>query len=188
MSKIESVPSGAVSVQTGIESTALGGINLYNYGGCDNLTLGQLVNAVCVHAGVALEDQTVNKMNIITVNARRLKALSQLVEKALLGAQYSDTLDVEGYEGMTYREFLENELKLTIGGNGTLPANLDKYAERLQLFTALKEKLNADATASQRDMIDLQTYESRRDVVYNTATNVVKNLGMSKQMVAANLK
>ena len=56
------------------------------------------------------------------------------------------------------------------------------------MFTALKEKINADATASQQDMIDLQTYESRRDVAYATATNIVKNIGMSKQMVASNIK
>ena len=58
----------------------------------------------------------------------------------------------------------------------------------MKAFNALKEKLNADATASQQDMIDLQTYESRRDVVYATATNIVKNTGMTKQMTAANLR
>ena len=65
---------------------------------------------------------------------------------------------------------------------------LGKTWGNLRVFLALKEKMNSDATASQQDMIDLQTYESRRDVAYATATNVVKNIGMSKQMIAANIK
>jgi len=186
---IEAVSIGDLSVPTNDGPALLGSVRLYDYGGCEGLTLGQLVNAVCVHTGVAIEDQTVNKMNIITVNARKLRAESQVLATIVDGScNYDSVLDLPGYEGMTYRDFLQNELKLTIGGDGTLPDKLKTYNERMKVFTALKEILNSDATASQRDMIDLQTYESRRDVAYSTATNVVKNLGMSKQMVAGNMK
>lgn len=189
MNVIESVELRQSSVRADGENVALGGINLYNYGGCTDLTLGQLVTAVCVHAGVALEDQTVNKMNIITVNSRRLRAQSKIVTDILSGTgNYDSKLAVDGYVGMTYRDFLTNELGMEIGGEGTLPASLSSYDEKMQVFMALKEKMNSDATASQQDMIDLQTYESRRDVAYSTATNIVKNLGMSKQMVVANIK
>ena len=190
MALIESVALRDMTVSDGAGNAAsVGSANLYSYAGLDGLTLGQLVNAVCVHAGVALEDQTVNKMNIITLNARRLKAESEVVKNIVAGTgTYDSTLTVKGYEGMTYRDFLQNELKLTIGGEGTLPAALDSYDKRMKAFAALKEKLDADATASQQDMIDLQTYESRRDVVYSTATNIVKNTGMTKQMTAANFR
>lgn len=189
MPAIESVELRQSSVPVDGENVALGGISLYSYAGCDDLTLGQLVTAVCVHAGVALEDQTVNKMNIITVNSRRLRAESKVVADILSGkGNYDSVLDVDGYEGMTFRQFLTSVLGMEIGGDGTLPSNLSSYDDKMRLFTALKEKINADATASQQDMIDLQTYESRRDVAYATATNVVKNIGMSKQMVASNTK
>jgi len=55
-------------------------------------------------------------------------------------------------------------------------------------LTASSLSIAAPATAAQQDMIDLQTYESRRDVAYSTATNIVKNTGMTKQMTAANLR
>ncbi len=190
MSQITSVSLREMTVSDGAgNATQVGTANLYDYAGLEGLTLGQLVNAVCVHAGVALEDQTVNKMNIITVNSRRLKAESEIVENIVAGTgNYDSRLTAKGYEGMTYREFLQNELKLTIGGDGTLPASVSTYDERMKVFGALKEKLTADATAAQQDMIDLQTYESRRDVAYSTATNIVKNTGMTKQMTAANLR
>ena len=188
MSLIEPVALSEHTVQSGDEVAELGPISLYNYGGCENLTLGQLVNAVCVHAGVALEDQTVNKMNVITVNSRRLKAESKIVASILDGsANYDSVLDVKDYEGMTYREFLVNVLGMEIGGDGTLPESVESYSDRMRVFTAMKEKLNSDATSSQQDMIDLQTYEARRDVAYSTATNVIKNIGMSKQKIARNL-
>ena len=189
MSLIQPVSLRDQSVPTSEGDAKVGDVRLYNFAGNEGLSLGQLVNAVCVHAGVAIEDQTVNKMNIITVNARRLKAETKVVGDLLSGAgSYDSTLDVSGYEGMTYRDFLQNVLKLTIGGNGTLPATLDSYNNRMKVYTAMKELINADATASQQDMIDLQTYESRRDVAYSTATNIVKNLGMSKQMVSSNMR
>ena len=190
MSQITSVSLREMTVSDGAgNATQVGSVNLYSYAGMEGLTLGQLVNAVCVHAGVAIEDQTVNKMNIITVNSRRLRAESEVIENIIAQTgNYDSKLTALGYEGITYRDFLQNELKLTIGGDGTLPASLDSYNDRMKAFAALKEKLNSDATASQQDMIDLQTYESRRDVVYSTATNIVKNTGMTKQMTVANLR
>lgn len=189
MAAIESVELSKNSIPVDGENFALNGVNLYSFAGCDGLTLGQLVTAVCVHAGVAIEDQTVNKMNIITLNSRRLRAESKVVTEIISGkANYDSVLDIDGFEGMTFRAFLTNVLGMEIGGDGTLPENLSSYDEKMRLFTALKEKINADATASQQDMIDLQTYESRRDVAYATATNIVKNIGMSKQMVVSNTK
>ena len=87
MAKIESVSLHEMTVSDGAgNATQVGSVNLYSYAGMEGLTLGQLVNAVCVHAGVAIEDQTVNKMNIITVNARRLKAETKVVGDLLSGA------------------------------------------------------------------------------------------------------
>ena len=153
------------------------------------LTVLLVIVSGAVTAGAVYYNRMVNKMNIITANSRRLKAESEIVENIVAGTgNYDSRLTAKGYEGMTYREFLQNELKLTIGGDGTLPASVSTYDERMKVFGALKEKLTADATAAQQDMIDLQTYESRRDVAYSTATNIVKNTGMTKQMTAANLR
>lgn len=171
-----------------IESIVVGtsGAKLYNYAGLEQLTLGQLANAICVHVGVALEDQSVNKMNIITLNARRLKAAAKVLETLVAGeANYETKLDLPGYEGMTYGDFLRDVMKLSTGLSGQLPTEVTTYDQRMQVYTALKEKVTADATASQQDMIDLQTYMSRRDVAYSTASNLIRATGATLQATSS---
>lgn len=195
MSQIEAIALSANSVNiqhlakdgtVESESFKLGDVKLYSYAGNEGLTLGQLANALCVRIGVALEDQSVNKMNVITLNARRLKAAAKVLEELVGGtANYSTVLKLEGYEGMTYGDFLTNVMQLTKGENCQLPDKLDTYDERMQVFTALKEKVTADATASQQDMVDLQTYVSRRDVAYSTASNIIRKTGMTLQETAS---
>lgn len=171
------------------EDLKLSDIKLYNYAGLENLTLGQLANALCVHVGVALEDQSVNKMNIITMNARRLKAAAKVLEDIVSGAaNYSAVLDMPGYEGMTYEDFLTQVMKLTKSENGQIPLELMTYEQRMKVFAAMKEKVTADATASQQDMVDLQTYMSRRDVAYSTSSNLIKKTGMTLQETASACK
>ncbi|MCQ2390151.1 MAG: hypothetical protein MJ240_01905 [Kiritimatiellae bacterium] len=190
MAKIEAITAGvnSVNIQHGPESESfrLGDVKLYNYAGLENLTLGQLANALCVHIGVALEDQSVNKMNVITLNARRLKATAKVLEDIMAGmGDYATTLAIPGYEGMTYLDFLTKEMGLSSGPDGVLPSALNTYDERMKVFSLLKEKMTSDATASQQDMVDLQTYMSRRDVAYATASNVIRATGSTLQSTAA---
>ena len=164
-------------------------INMYGYAGME-LTLGQLVNAICSHVGAALETQSISKMNLITRDASRLKGMSEVVEKLVSGevTSYDTLMTTEGYTSTTMKDFLEKTLGYTIGAEGSLPATLDSYAKRLQVYRAMKEKLDAATTASQQDMIDLQTYISRRDVAFLTATNVVRTLGATKQITSGNCR
>lgn len=66
-------------------------IQMYNYAGNEKLTLGQLMNAICCRAGMALEDQSVTKSNLLTANTNRLTALSEVVSGVAGSATY-DTL------------------------------------------------------------------------------------------------
>lgn len=164
-------------------------ISIYGYAGME-LTLGQLVNAICSHVGAALEMQSVSKMNRITRDADKLKGMSEIVEKLVSGevTSYDALMTTEGYTTTTMKSFLENTLGYVIGAEGSLPATLDSYAKRLQVYRAMKEKLDAATTASQQDMIDLQTYISRRDVAFETATNIVRTLGTTKQVTSGNYR
>lgn len=193
MALIEAInlAQNTVNIQHGdrSESFKLGDVKLYSYAGIEGLTLGQLANALCVHIGVALEDQSVNKMNIITMNARRLKATAKVLEEIMAGTgDYSSVLQLPGYEGMTYKDFLVKVIKFSIGENCQLPSELKTYDDRMKVFMALKEKVTADATQSQQDMVDLQTYMSRRDVAYSTSTNLIKKTGMTLQETASACK
>ena len=164
-------------------------VTLYNYNGCDELTLGQLVNAVCVRTGVALETQSVNKTNIITRNTRKLQALSEILEGVMNGTMnYNSKLTCTGFEGQTAKEVLTGTLGYTIDGTTStgLPDSVDSAEDRLTFYARVKSKIDSLTSVSQKDMVDLQTYMSRRDVAYSTATNTVRTLGYTLQGVCSN--
>lgn len=176
------------------EARPITGINLYNYGGCENLTLGQLVNAVCCRAGAALEAQSVAKMNNITRHSQRLNSYAKALEGLTDGTlNYDSVCDFDGFGSMTVRKLLTDVFGMVIGsksedveGYGNLPPNVDSESNRLLVYTAMKEKLDSMTTESQRHAIDLQSDLARRDVVYSTATNIVRTLGQVLQITAAN--
>lgn len=166
-------------------------ITLYKFNGCEGLTLGQLVNAVCCRVGAALEDQSVVKTNIITDGTNRLNAFSSIVSGFMDGSvDYDTELKTAGYEGRRVREFLEEEgFTITTEDKtptGHLPKEVTTPNDRLLAYEVLKDKLEKLANLSQQDMIDLQTDISRRDVAFSTAVNVVRTLGGALQNTAGN--
>lgn len=171
-------------------------INLYDYGDTRGLTLGQLVNAICCRAGMALETQAVAIVNRMSRHANRLKGMSTVMEGLVSGAADYDTVfTLEGFGTVTARQFLTVTLGCVIGekgGGGTeakdgnLPASLDMPNDRLAVYTALKGRFDSMTTESQQMMIDLQACVTRRDVNFSTATSIVQTLGGVLQTTASN--
>ena len=56
-------------------------INLYSTGTAEDLTLGQLVAAVCVRTAGALEEQSINKMNLMNVGTEKLEKASVYMQE-----------------------------------------------------------------------------------------------------------
>ena len=172
-------------------------VNLYGFGEATNLTLGQLVNAVCCRAGTALEAQSVGLVNLISFGTRRLRAASKVLQTLVDGTEkgYATEIDLEYYGTMTARKFLTEILGYTIEERnsdgevtkeGRLPDEVIAENDRLKLYAAMKEKLDSMTTESQQRMIDLQSCMARRDVAYSSATNIVQTLGGVLQSTAAN--
>ena len=148
-------------------------INLYSTGAADNLTLGQLVSAVCIRAAGALEEQSVNKMNMMSVGTEKLEKASVYMQE-IAEERMSDWATAKAY------------LTDTIGVTG-LPDDSSTYEKRMQAVNAIKEKLEAMTQQAQEDMIDLQTLINRRDMTYNTSSNVIKAMGNSKNNSASKM-
>lgn len=171
-------------------------IKLYNYGEAENLTLGQLVNAICCRAGMALETEVVTITNRVCAHTDKLKGLTQIIETLVAGSEggYDTVFAIDGYGTMTARAFLTDVLHCKIpdangdetGKEGNLPADVKTPNERLFLYSSLKTKMESMTTQSQQMMIDIQVGISRRDVVYATATNIVQTLGGVLQTTASN--
>ena len=179
----------SVSIATNPNGDA---VSLYSYNGCTGLTLGQLVSAVCCHAGDALDAQTVAVINRMTRGTTRLNSLAEIIEGIAKGTvDYDTTGDYAGTGDMTVREFLLS-LGLTIATtddgsmDGILPPAVDTIGRRIMFQTAVKSKVDTMTTLSQEAVIDLRTCLSRRDVAYRTATSTVQSLGVALQMNATN--
>lgn len=148
-------------------------INLYSTGTAEDLTLGQLVAAVCIRTAGALEEQSVNKMNIMNIGVEQLDKASVYMQ------QVADESMSDWAAAKTY-------LSGTVGVSG-LPDDLSSYEKRMQAVNAIKERLDALTQQAQEDMIDMQTLINRRDMTFNTSSNIIKALGNSKMNAAAKM-
>ncbi|MBR2982841.1 MAG: hypothetical protein IKC80_06380 [Kiritimatiellae bacterium] len=148
-------------------------INLYSTGAAEGLTLGQLVAAVCVRTAGALEEQSVNKMNRMNACTEKLEKASECMRRIAEDRMSDWTAE---------REYLEGEV-----GVVGLPDGLDSHEKRMQAVDAVKKKLEILTRQAQEDMIDMQTLISRRDMTFNTSSNIVRTMGNSKMNAAGRM-
>ena len=156
-------------------------ILMYDTGVSGALTLGQLVQAVCIRSAAAYEAQSVIKMNQMTAG-------SQILDEA---ADWLDQVASGTADWPAARSFCINKLGIP---SSSLPADseadsanrLTSYNKRMQAAAAMQDKMNALAQSQQEDMIDLQTLVNRRDVAYSTSSGVVRTMGQSQMQDAAN--
>ena len=90
------------------------------------------------------------------------------------------------YESMSDWAAAKTYLSGTVGVSG-LPDDLSSYEKRMQAVNAIKERLDALTQQAQEDMIDMQTLINRRDMTFNTSSNIIKALGNSKMNAAAKM-
>ena len=148
-------------------------IQMYDTGASGAITLGQLVQAVCIRTAAAYEAQSVIKMNRMSEGSANLDAAAAWLSQIVAGTA----------DWGAAKAFLTGTLGIE---ESALPADLSSYDRRMQAATALKARLDALVQDQQEQMIDLQTMVNRRDVAYSTSSNVVRALGTSQSGNAQN--
>ena len=148
-------------------------ISMYDTGASGALTLGQLVQAVCIRSAAAYEAQSVIKMNRMSEGSANLDAAAAWLSQIVAGTA----------DWGAAKAFLTGTLGIA---ESALPADLSSYDRRMQAATALKARLDALVQDQQEQMIDLQTMVNRRDVAFSTSSNVVRALGTSQSGNAQN--
>ena len=113
-------------------------INLYSTETASDLTLGQLVAAVCIRTAGALEEQSVNKMNRMNACTEKLEKASECMRRIAEDRMSDWTAE---------REYLEGEV-----GVVGLPDGLDSHEKRMQAVDAVKKKLEILTRQAQEDM------------------------------------
>ncbi len=150
-------------------------IFLYDSNQASALTLGQLVQAVCLRSAAAYERQSVTKMNMMAAGSQKLDDAADWLKRIAEGT--ANWTDAKG--------FLVNTMGISAD---SLPADINSYDKRMQAAKALQDKMNILAQTQQEDMIDLQTLVNRRDVAYSTSSGVVRTMGQSMDQDAANFR
>lgn len=154
---------------------ALSDIKLYAMGESGQLTIGQLALAVSIRTAAAFEAQSVVTMNRTSTNAAVLEEASVWLRQIADGSARSRWSEAKAF-GIN-----------TLGiPSDALPADIDTYAKRMQAASAFKTQLDPLVQKQQQSMIDLQTFVNRRDVAYNTGSNIVRTLGTSMAADATN--
>ena len=152
-------------------------VNLYGYDYASDLTLTQLIQAICIRSAAVYEAQSVVKMNMMTAGSQTLADASVWLEQVANG----------NADWPAARTFCMDKLGIP---SSSLPASTDNvnasYDKRMQVAAAMQDKMSALAQSQQEDMIDLQTLVNRRDVAYSTSSGVVRTMGQSQMQDAGN--
>ena len=140
------------------------------------LSIGQLVMAICLQRATALEASIVELMEKMNATSAQLEAMTQIEEDILDGGANMNNASTSSvtYDGTTYtfRDFLVNVMGMD---SSEVPTGFAD-ASSTDFITALESKMDEKNSFSQQKMIELQSQTSKRDQSYDMISNVLKSL------------
>lgn len=173
--------------------------NFYTVDGVTNvdgslrqLSIGQLVMAICLNRASKLETDIIALMEEMNATSAELKIMTTIEEKVVGWTTadpqphpgyehlYHDTISGTGtnYDGKTYMDVLRSMGIIGDGiecvrWSGSPDPNDIMYDD---FITALESKMDEKNTFSQQKMIELQSLTNKRDQSYDMISNVLKSL------------
>ena len=140
-----------------------------------NLSIGQLVMALCLERAVAKEKEVIETMNKLNNTSNELEGLTT-IETAVLDTGTDATLDFsttlpDPNKGVSYQSFLEDTIGLT------LPDSSIKVNQgNSDFINKLEQAMDQRNSMNQRTMIELQSSTNKRDQSYDMVSNILKSL------------
>jgi hypothetical protein len=143
----------------------------------ENLSIGQLVMALCLERAVAKEKDIIDTMNSLNTTSSQLEGLTE-IEAAVVGAdgRKGESVDLTAkaltYMGSsyTYSSFLEKVIGLS-----SVPGTAN--SESSSFISILEDAMDQRNSINQQTMIELQSSTSKRDQAYDMISNILKSLG-----------
>jgi hypothetical protein len=134
------------------------------------LSIGQLVMAICLQRATELESQIIALMETMNATSLQLENMTKIEEDILAGTVNLTTRSVT-YDGRTYtyKGFLTEVMGMTGVPDSASASSTD-------FITALEAKMDEKNSFSQQTMIELQSLTSKRDQSYDMISNVLKSL------------
>ena len=168
-----------VSPETGEYLTA----RAYTVDGVNNvdgtpreLSIGQLVMAICLQRAASLEAGIITLMEEMNSTSVKLELMTQIEADILDGGANMANINTSHvtYEGRDYdfRAFLVNVVRMDAA---SVPSDFVSATDT-DFITALEAKMDEMNSFSQQKMIELQSQTSKRDQAYDMISNVLKSL------------
>ena len=150
-----------------------------------NLSIGQLVMALCLERAVAKEKEIIETMNSLNTTSSQLEALTS-IETDVVAATDTSKVNLKNktltYNGSTYTyfAFLDEVVKLDV-----VPETA--CATDNEFVTSLERAMDERNSINQQTMIELQSATSKRDQAYDMISNILKSLGNVMSGILNNL-
>lgn len=180
--------------------------NIYTIDGIENadgslreLSIGQLVMAVCLNRASEMENSIIDLMEKMNTTSSQLAAMTEIEEKLLdffnsdssnvVASLTNYTISSGDYAGMTYKDFLVAQ---EVIGSGIGFVRSDSVQSSMDILlkdftSALESKMDQMNSLNQRDMISLQSMTNKRDQAYDMITNILKSLNSTMTGIANNV-
>lgn len=174
--------------------------NVYRVDGiARDLSISELVMAICLSRATELEGQIVARMEVMgrtTVNIETLTTIQSQLAKLMLDGHetldkiainvktqwYDDTGKLAPPQTLTNFTQLSNFLKDSVGIS--LGTDVQKIED---VVASISTKIDSLNTTNQKDLISLQSETNKRDQSYELITNMLKSIGTTLTGNANNL-
>lgn len=164
--------------------------NVYRVSGINrDLSIGELVMAICLNRATELEGKIVDKMNVMANTTLLLEALTDIQEAYVAqGAAVLNpavTVSYPDKDGQLQtaaistvddiNDLLEDAGLLTDENGVTTGQSVDGKTAQ-EIISDLSSIIDSKNSVNQADMIELQSLTNKRDQSYDLITNVLKSL------------
>ena len=155
-------------------------------GSLRQLSIGQLVMAICLNRASKLETDIIALMEEMSATSAQLAALTDIENDILDGGANMNNINTSHvtYDGQNYTfyDFLVNVM-------GFSPSDVPTgFADgsNTDLITLIESKMDEKNSFSQQKMIELQSLTNKRDQSYDMISNVLKSLNTTMTGIVNN--
>ena len=155
-------------------------------GSLRQLSIGQLVMAICLNRASKLEADIIALMEEMSATSAQLAALTDIENDILDGGANMDNINTSHvtYDGQNYTfyDFLVNVMKFSASD---VPTGFVD-ASNTDLITLIESKMDEKNSFSQQKMIELQSLTNKRDQSYDMISNILKSLNTTMTGIVNN--
>ena len=155
-------------------------------GSLRQLSIGQLVMAICLNRASKLETDIIALMEEMSATSAQLAALTEIENDILDGGANMDNINTSHvtYDGRdyTFYDFLVNVMGFS---SSDVPTGFAD-ASNTDLITLIESKMDEKNSFSQQKMIELQSLTNKRDQSYDMISNILKNLNTTMTGIVNN--